>query len=158
MHSKLGSCGIALAVASLASVQPIQAAKQARTKVVACTLIHTPAQLQEMQNNLAGSYCLANEGSRHEFVANFVPIGRSPTFTGKFFGKGHAIRNLTINVSTPVLCSVVCNTENAVFKDVRLVNVNITASNGNAAGLVGFIEASLGQIPVQCQASGSVER
>jgi hypothetical protein len=65
-------------------------------RLVACTWIRTVNQLQAMRNNLGGTYCLANDIDASS-KANFIPVGTAAApFTGRFYGHGHVIRNLTI--------------------------------------------------------------
>lgn len=59
------------------------------------TIIKTAADLQNVNNDLAGKYCLGNDLDL-KGIANFTPIG---SFSGQFNGQGHVIRNLTITSS-----------------------------------------------------------
>jgi hypothetical protein len=88
-----------------------------------------------MRNNLAGSYCLANDIEAGG-IANFQPIGNvgSP-FTGKLFGNGRVIRNLRID-SSPQYAGLFGYAQGARIQDVGLVNVDITGGSF-AGGLVG---------------------
>src|SRR5690349_10017044 len=84
--------GIAITVFSFAA-----AAEKAQTRLVSCTWIKTVNQLQAMRNNLAGTYCLANDIDAST-KSNFVPVGNAANpFTGRFYGHGHVIRHLTIS-------------------------------------------------------------
>ncbi|MGQ0485905.1 MAG: hypothetical protein ACT4SY_11210 [Hyphomicrobiales bacterium] len=86
----------------------------------ACVTIGTAAELDNIRNDLAGEYCLANNidlGS----IADFTPIGTFATpFSGKLFGNGHAIANLTANTG-----GLFGSTFGAVIQDLRLVNSNV---------------------------------
>ena len=70
---------------------------------LAATPITTCTELQNIKNNLAGDYYLANDidcscTSGWNGGAGFEPIGTSSTeFTGTFDGKGYKITNLYIN-------------------------------------------------------------
>jgi hypothetical protein len=107
--------------------------------VVVCTPVGTAAQLSRIRNNLAGTYCLTKDidlGS----IANFEPIGNDITpFTGRLYGNGHVIKNLTIDTEGDLagLFGVVSGT----IQDVALVDVNINASGGFVGGLAGLTTA-----------------
>ena len=132
---------VALALVSYAWSAPTGAAEQAEPRAVSCKLIRNVSQLQAMQNNLAGSYCLARDIDAGS--VNFVPIGDfANPFTGKFFGNNHVIRNLTIN-SAERLVGLFGRTGDAVIQDVGLVNVNIVGTSDNN-GWVGALAASNG--------------
>jgi hypothetical protein len=69
---------------------------------LAATPITTCAELQNIRNNLAGDYYLANDidcsGFDYGDGKGFMPIGTEGTkFTGTFDGKGHKITHLYIN-------------------------------------------------------------
>src|SRR4051812_44316855 len=64
--------GIAAISLGLSPAAP--AAEKPQPRVVACTWIKTVHQLQVMKNNLAGTYCLANDIDAST-KANFIPIG-----------------------------------------------------------------------------------
>src|SRR5689334_19633154 len=90
----------------------------------ACQLIHSAEDLQAMQLNLAGNYCLAHNIDLAS-IPNFVPIGTTATpFTGKFSGRAHAIRNLTID-SHAASVGLFGYTEGARIENVRIINANV---------------------------------
>jgi len=114
----------------------------ATIKVYNCT------DLQNMKNNLSGTYELANsfscattttwnwDGSKYQ---GFEPVGSSTSpFTGKFDGKGYQITGLYINRPTAYSVGLfgIINSSPAEIKNVGLLNVNITGNN-NVGGLVG---------------------
>ncbi len=115
------------------------AAAGAEHDLVVCDQIKTAAQLQAMKDNLAGSYCLANDINAGS-IANFTPIGTQATpFTGKLFGNNHVISNLRIN-SSVMDVGLFGAITGAQIQDVRLVNTKVTATlNGgaNVGGVVG---------------------
>lgn len=118
------------------------AAEAVAPQAVGCKLIRNAAQLQAIQNNLAGSYCLANDIDAGS-IANFVPIGDGNNpFTGKLFGNGWVIRNLTIE-SDAGYTGLFGAVDHALIQDVGLVNANITgtASTSKVGGLVGRVLA-----------------
>jgi hypothetical protein len=92
--------------------------------------------LLEINNNLAGSYCLANDIDLST-VPNFPPI--LGPFTGKFFGNNYEIRNLTIDQPAMTTVGLFQGLSDfAVVQDLRLVNVNVTGgfNTGALAGVV----------------------
>jgi hypothetical protein len=105
-------------------------------QAASCMPIRNVAQLQAINNNPAGSYCLANDIDAGS-VANFIMING---FQGKFFGNGYAIRNLTIKSSNTHV-GLFSGMSDAVIQDVSLVNVSITASSNGAVvgGLTGRV-------------------
>ena len=65
-------------------------------------LVNTVYDLQNMNNNLAGTYALGRDidagiTSAWNGGAGFVPIGASNSFTGNLDGQGHTISGLFIN-------------------------------------------------------------
>src|SRR6185312_17067378 len=98
-----------------------------------CKLIKTAAQLQAIQSNPGGVYCLANDIDLAS-ISNFTPID----FFGRFYGNGHVIRNLTINNSTATgLVGLFGNISDAVVQDLGVVNANVTATgNFASAGIL----------------------
>jgi hypothetical protein len=113
--------------------------------LIVCTPIKTAADMQKIRQNLAGTYCLANDIDMTSIV-NFVPIGTADTpFTGRFFGKNHVIVNLTIG-SALTDVGLFGNALGAVFQDVGLVDARVSATSGsaNVGGLVGFAQSASG--------------
>jgi len=101
--------------------------------------------LQAMENDLAGSYWLANDinaaiTSTWNGGAGFIPIGRgAPYFTGTFDGKGYTISDLFINrPATDYVGLFGIIYEGAVITDVTLADVDITGDDC-VGGLVGYI-------------------
>jgi len=79
---------------AVGSPEPVRAAQP---DVVVCTQIKTANQLSQIRHNLAGVYCLVADIDLAS-IANFVPIGNETTpFTGRLYGNGHVIKNLTID-------------------------------------------------------------
>ena len=60
----------------------------------ACIKLRTIADFEQIRTNLAGSFCLVKDIDASS-LANFVPIGLGPYFTGTLDGRGFVIRNLT---------------------------------------------------------------
>lgn len=121
------------------------------------TVINTVADLQNIQNDLAGDYVLGGNIDASGF--NFTPIVRStqndfsldgilngPFFTGTFDGAGHTISGLTINNSTDLYVSLFgVIGAGGVVKNVDLQSNSIYAdaafgggSKGMAGGLAGL--------------------
>ena len=111
------------------------AADPVAPQAVSCKPVRNAAQLQAIQSDLAGSYCLTNDIDAGS-IASFQPIGdvNSP-FSGKFFGNGRTIRNLKVG-SGAQYAGLFGYTQGARIQDVGLVNVNIIGGSF-AGGLVG---------------------
>jgi hypothetical protein len=110
-----------------------------------CTPITNVAQLQAMNNNLAGNYCLANDIDAST-KANFNPIGDlTAPFTGTFEGNGFVIRNLTIKSSKRAV-GLFSTALNAKITNFTLANVTVKATpnfaSASAAAVVGGIVAN----------------
>jgi hypothetical protein len=102
------------------------------------TMISTLAQLRAM--NVTGNYRLANNIDASPTAQTpFVPIGaiKSP-FQGTFDGNNFTITNLTIN-STGSQVGMFSWAANALFKNIRLVNVNVTGGL-NTGALAGSVQ------------------
>src|SRR4051794_39808724 len=103
---------------------PAATAETPLPRVVACNWIKTVSQLQAMKNNLAGTYCSANDIDASA-KANFVPNGTAAApFTGRLFGNGHVIGNLSIT-SAAAAVGLFGFTNRAVIQDVDLIKANI---------------------------------
>src|SRR5690242_19345903 len=113
-----------------------------------------------MQNDLAGTYCLANDIDLAS-VRNFSPIGVGSTpFTGSFYGNNHVIRNLAINDTTHNAVGLFGFFQGRAIRDVSLVHVNIkaSASSAVAGGLVGDADVfDPGPIISNVSVTGKVE-
>jgi hypothetical protein len=133
----------ALAAASCAWTEDLPAASAPQLRAIDCIWIRTVEQLQAMRKNLAGTYCLANDIDASG--VKFVPVGRfnvppqdPEPFFGRFYGNGHAIRNLTIRSSAGHV-GLFGMAEGAVIQDVRLIDVRVTGVGSTSAGaLVGI--------------------
>jgi hypothetical protein len=128
---------LALMLVTLTATTHAGSAEIVSPQAVGCKLIRNAVQLQAMRNNLAGSYCLANDIDAGG-IANFQPIGDvgSP-FTGKLFGNGRVIRNLRIDPS-PQYAGLFGYAQGALIQDVGLANIDITGGSF-AGGLVGAV-------------------
>ena len=116
------------------------AAEVVSPQAVGCKLIRNAVQLHGMRNNLAGSYCLANDIDAGSIV-NFQPIGdvNSP-FTGKLFGNGRVIRNLRIDSGAQYV-GLFGYAQGALIQDVGLVNADITGGSF-VGGLIGAVNGT----------------
>jgi hypothetical protein len=119
-------------------------------EAVSCKLIRNVAQLQAINNNPTGNYCLANDIDASS-ADNFVPL----LFAGKFFGNGYAIRNLTINDSSGSFVGLFGTIGNAVVQDVRLINAKIT-STGDGAFVGGLVGQMQGGVVLRAHVHGEV--
>lgn len=101
-------------------------------------LVNTPADLQNMRNNLAGSYALGRNVDAAP-AAGFAPVGNTGgQFTGQFDGLGQTISNLTINnAGVGTGTGLFGATNGAAIRNVALVNAAITGGD-NTGGLVGI--------------------
>ena len=109
------------------------------------TPITTCAELQNMKNDLSGTYYLANDIDCSDTVnwnggAGFEPIG---TFTGTFDGRGYKITDLYINrPSTDYVGLFGYAGSGSEIRDVGLENINING-DWHVGGLVGFNEGAI---------------
>ena len=88
--------------------------------------------LQDINNNLDSNYYLLTDINCEGI--NFNPIGSlSNKFTGIFDGRFHKIENVKVNGSDYV--GIFSVTENAIIKNVKLIDLNI--SGGDFVGFVG---------------------
>jgi hypothetical protein len=97
-------------------------------------VINTVADLQNISNNLAGSYVLGADIDATGF--SFATIGSFSTpFTGIFDGQGHTITNLTVSSSNGNFSGLfgVIGTS-GVVRNVGLVNESEVTTNANFLG------------------------
>lgn len=106
-------------------------------------LVNTLDDLQNVQNNLSGTYALggnidATATATWNDGAGFVPIGsNSSFFSGTFNGHGYAINGLYINLPSGTDVGLFTGmTSDATIKNVGLTNVQITGNDAVGA-LVG---------------------
>ncbi|NAS88749.1 hypothetical protein C4E24_03285 [ANME-1 cluster archaeon AG-394-G21] len=104
--------------------------------VLAATPITTCTELQNISNNSAGNYYLANDINCSGF-GNFEPIGNgNHRFTGTFDGKGYKITNLYINQSSTNYVGLFgCTGSGSEIKDVGLEEVDAYSGGGYVGGL-----------------------
>jgi len=104
----------------------------------ACQLIHDPTELQAVQNDLAGNYCLANDINLAG-VANFTPIGDGGNpFTRQFNGRGHTISNLKIDSHLESV-GLFGSTNHATIENLNITSASVTAHDDLAYPEVGIL-------------------
>lgn len=106
---------------------------------VLSTLVFTPIQLQNINNNLSGHYVLAQDIDMTG-ATGFTPIGNSTTaFSGTFNGLGNVVANLTINDSTDLDVGLFGITSGSSISNLGLINASVSATTAPATvgGLVG---------------------
>ena len=119
--------------------------------------VNTPADLDNVRNNLAGDYKLGGDidltayissGSGNSSATNgWLPIGTtSARFTGSFDGDGHVIKGLWVNRPDTLYIGLFGFTQNATIS-----NLGVEIDNGKG-GVVG--DQSVGGL-VGCQISDS---
>jgi hypothetical protein len=160
MHyqAPIRAAAIVLATAALPAV--VTAADNQQPAAAACTPVGTISQLNAIRNDPGGHYCLVNDID-FSARANFKPIGDvvDGLFTGRFDGKGFAIRNLKITSSSNYV-GLFGITDNAAITNVSLHNVKIVSNgpNGVVGGLVGLLDGNGGASVVRgVHISGSIK-
>jgi hypothetical protein len=111
--------------------------------LTAYMLVNTLNDLQNVQNNLSGTYALsqnidASPTSGWNGGAGFVPIGNTSTnFTGIFNGQGYTINNLTINLPSGNYVGLFGYAySGSILENVGLVDDSVSG-NAYVGGLVG---------------------
>jgi len=102
------------------------------------TVIKTAEDLEAVRNNLGGKYILLADidlsGIEWEPIGQVDPTADDPwgtAFSGIFSGNGFAIKNLTVKAKddeNPVGIGLFGATNNAEIYDVKLANINVSAS------------------------------
>ena len=100
------------------------------------TGISTAEQLNNIRNNLTGSYILMNDIDLAS-MENWVPIGiigidgidTKLTFTGKFDGNGYSIKNMKIDITEDkdIYAGLFGYTKSSEIKNIAMLNSNIKA-------------------------------
>ena len=143
-------CGMALIVLAAGAVS-------------AQTMIYDIDDLQNMQNNLAEDYVLANNinagaTSTWNSGEGFAPVGTSGApFTGSFDGAGYTIMGLYINRPSTASCGLFGVTDGSV-DTVTISNVTLTSVNITGAGASGSLVGNAGEFTSlsNCSANGTV--
>ena len=114
------------------------------------TPISTPQELQAMNNNLSGTYYLANDIDMTGFA--FTPIGSGDTpFTGAFDGNGYEVQNLTIDNSTSDYQGLF----GTIGTDGKVMNVGVSGSitaKSYVGGVAGYNRGTI----TNCYNAGNV--
>ncbi len=131
-------------------------------------LITSPAQLNEVRDDLAAFYKLSNDidlstetgdasGAFWDNGRGWDPIGEfsSSPFTGEFDGGGFTIDGLTINRGTENFGGLFGYTDDATIKNVTFTNLDIVADEWSG-GAVGYMIGSNGLMENVHAASGTV--
>ncbi len=121
----------------------------ASTTITAYMLVNTVHDLQNMQNNLSGTYALGRDIDASSTAAwnngdGFAPVGNSGAvrFTGTFDGGGYTISGLTINRSTADFVGLFGHAgDGSIIRNVGLTGVNISGKSyvGGLAGAHGSV-------------------
>jgi hypothetical protein len=115
------------------------------------TIIHTAAELQAINDNLAGDYELGNDIDMSG--VDWTPIGSTTSFTGSLDGKGYSISNLAKSTAFFEEFGLFYAMD-WTLHDIRLLNVNITGAGNNNIGSL-IIYATNATI-TECCSTGSI--
>lgn len=100
-------------------------------------LVSTPQDLDNIRNNLSGSYELTQDLDMSNF-GNFVPLGDiSNRFTGNINGKGYKIINLSITQNAQYT-GFIGVTNGGSISNLGLENVYVEGNDHHTAGLMGL--------------------
>ena len=129
--------------------------------LTAYMLVNTVYDLQNIENNPAGSYALgasidASATAGWNSGAGFIPIGNSEPFTGTLVGTSPTgtsqttISNLTINSGAGNVGLFGTIGPGATVSNLALVNANVTgtAANANVGGLAGTSYGTIASVTV----------
>ncbi|GAA0432669.1 hypothetical protein GCM10008983_06600 [Lentibacillus halophilus] len=116
------------------------------------TLIKTPQDLDNIRNDLSGTYELANDIDMSGF-GDLTPLSNIDNrFTGSFDGKGHVIRNLTINSTTDYV-GLFGIDNGSTIKNVGLLNVIVSNTGSHTGALIGRLYGTVDK----CYSKGTVD-
>jgi filamentous hemagglutinin family protein len=103
-------------------------------KLTAYMLVNNATDLQNISTNLAGNYMLGRDINMSG-VSGFTPLG---TYTGKFTGFNHTIKNLTFSSGAALVGLFSELGTGAAVEHLKLSNFNVTstATGGAKVGLV----------------------
>ncbi|HEX2978829.1 MAG TPA: LamG-like jellyroll fold domain-containing protein, partial [Anaerolineaceae bacterium] len=120
-------------------------------------LISTPAELEMIRSNLAGSYRLVADIDLSAY-SNWVPLGQvdstTTAFTGSLIGDGHAIRNMVLantQLNNQGLFGIIG--PGAQVSSLRIENARVTAAN-SAGILAGTNEGNVTGVSTEGIVSG----
>ena len=116
------------------------------------TEIWTPADLNDVRNNLSGNYILAADISLSSY-SNWLPIGSDAVpFTGKINGNGYKITGMKINRTAAAYAGLFGYVKGGEIIDLTLTDVDV-AGGGYAGAVTGVIDG--GRI-TDCFVSGNI--
>lgn len=120
------------------------------------TLLHSMADVQNINNNLSGSYALASP--LDATGVSWIPLGTDGAgnisgsgFTGTFAGLGHTISNLTVTIGSSNHAGLFGYVGNkGMIRDLLLANINVTATADyqNLGTLVGENNGTIDNVSV----------
>jgi len=115
--------------------------------------ISTPAELQDINDNLSAEYYLVNDIDLTG--ATWTPIGdETNQFAGGLDGMGFTISNLTIDNDVNAYTGLFGVTNGATLHDIHLTNISITIKRFYVGGLVG--SGGGGTIITDCDVQGTI--
>lgn len=118
------------------------------------TLIHTPQELHDIRNDMAGNYKLANDIDLSNW-GNWETIGSSTNkFTGTFDGDGFNVYNMTINAEGIQRIGLFGYSEGSIIENVGMLNTDVTTNTTYASSLIGYAHTTMIN---NCYATGSVD-
>jgi filamentous hemagglutinin family protein len=135
----------------LSNPGPVYLATDSSPTPAAYTLVFTPVALQNINNNLAGNFALA-QNLDMTGVANWSPIGESTAFAGNFNGLGNTISNLTIIDGSNLALGLFGN-NGGTISNIGLVGGSVTS--GIPAVVGGLVGTNSGTI-TNAYATGAV--
>jgi filamentous hemagglutinin family protein len=137
----------------LANPGPVYAGADATS--ILYNLVFTSAELQAINNNLAGNYALANDIDLTGVA--FTPIGPSGNgFTGTFNGLGNIVSNLTISSTTTPAGLFAINS--GTIENVGIIGGSITGAAGLPVGaLVGLNNGNISNVYSTATVNGGEE-
>ena len=109
------------------------------TEAVSWIEIWTPAQMNDVRNNLSAGYRIMADISLSSY-SNWVPIGtEAAPFTGKITGNGYKITGLRVNNTSAPYAGLFGNVISAEIARLALENVDITGRD-YAGAIAGYME------------------
>jgi hypothetical protein len=115
------------------------------------TYIYTFSDLNNVRNNLAGTYALANDINVPAGYIWWEPIGtESAPFTGSFYGQGHTIMNLIITGSNNDSGLFGYMSSSAKVEDLTLrsMTIDVDSSTMQVGGIAGTCNGDISRCAV----------
>ncbi len=128
------------------------------TQSTAYMLVNSAADLQNLDQNDAGTYALGTNIDLSS-IANFTPLGNSTQFSGILDGMGQSVSNLTITSSSGNSGIFSQVGSSGIVRNLNLVNASISASAASEGTLVGANSGKVANVTTwgALAASGSPE-